>query len=259
MRSPKEDPETGAAPTLRAWLAEGPFALAMSSGFFSFFAHAGFLAALEREGLRPSRTSGSSAGALVTGLWAGGMQSAHIADELTRLERRDFWDPAPGAGLLAGRLFRARIRELVSGRTFEQCRVPAAVSVFDVRARMTRVRARGDLADAICASCAFPGLFHPVRIEGRAYLDGGVADRPGLAGMPPDAPRVLFHHIASRSPWRRTPPAPPTRPGMLTVVLDDLPRSGPFKLDQGRRALEIARDKALVALDRPVTDGVLRV
>jgi NTE family protein len=46
----------------------------MSSGFFSFFAHAGLLGVLIDEGFLPERVSGSSAGALVTGAWAGGVE-----------------------------------------------------------------------------------------------------------------------------------------------------------------------------------------
>jgi NTE family protein len=70
---------------------------------------------------------------------------------------------------------------------------------------------------------------------------------------------VLFHHIASKSPWRRTPPAPPTRPGMVTLVIEGLPRSGPFRLDAGRRALALARDATDRALDAPIEGGVVRV
>ena len=46
--------------TLREWLAEGPFTLALSSGFFGFFAHAGVVSVLEAEGLRPARIAGSA-------------------------------------------------------------------------------------------------------------------------------------------------------------------------------------------------------
>ena len=49
--------------TLHDHLAQRPFALAMSSGFFGFFAHAGVLRALDEASLRPTRLSGSSAGA----------------------------------------------------------------------------------------------------------------------------------------------------------------------------------------------------
>src|SRR5690606_29102617 len=120
--------------------------------------------ALEDAGLVPSRVSGSSAGALVGATWAAGVDAPRLAAELERLERADFWDPALGPGLLRGGLFRARVDALLSARTFDECRVPAAVSVFDVLSRTTRVIGSGDVATAICASCAVPLLFHPVRI-----------------------------------------------------------------------------------------------
>jgi NTE family protein len=46
---------------------------------------------------------------------------------------------------------------------------------------------------------------------------------------------------------------------MVTLVIEGLPRSGPFKLDAGRRALELARDATLHALDAPVVDGVVTI
>jgi NTE family protein len=245
--------------TLGEWLAESPFALVMSSGFFSFYAHTGFLTALEDAGLLPSRLSGSSAGALVGAAWAAGVDAPRLADELEGLERRDFWDPALGAGLLRGRLFRERMDALLHVSSFDACRVPVAVSVFDVRRRETDLLATGDVAPAICASCAVPLLFHPVRIGGRSYLDGGILDRPGLAGMPLGEPRVLFHHIASRSPWRLKQEVPPRRPGMLTFAIEGLPRAGPFRLDEGRRAYRVAREATRRALQRPIDDANLLV
>ena len=50
------------------WLREQPFTLALSAGFFGFFAHAGVLRALEEQELRPARVVGASAGALSGGL-----------------------------------------------------------------------------------------------------------------------------------------------------------------------------------------------
>jgi NTE family protein len=242
--------------SLREHLRDGPFALTMSSGFFSFFAHTGFLTVLEDEGLLPSRVSGSSAGALVTGAWAAGVDAPELARELEALQRRDFWDPGMGAGLLRGQLFRERLERLLPNRGFEAARVPAAVSVFDVRSRRTRVLTSGELTAAIQASCAVPLLFHPVAIEGRSYLDGGILDRPGLAGMPATEPRVLFHHIGSKSAWR-TKLEVPRRSGMITVVLDGLPRSGPFRLEEGRRAFRVAREAMKRALDQKIADGLV--
>ena len=246
--------------TLGDWLDEGPFGLVMSSGFFSFFAHTGVLQALCSRGLTPAHVAGSSAGALVTGAWAAGVSPDELAAVLTGLRRADFWDPRPGAGLLAGKKFDALLRRILPVTELERCRVPARISVYDVLGRRTAVRERGDLAAAIRASCAVPVMFHPVWIEGRPYLDGGILDRPGLAGVP--LGRALFHHIVSRSPWRsaRSPALqPPRRDQLVTLAIDELPRSGPFRLEAGRRALEAARAAAERALDAPVREGVVRL
>lgn len=255
------DPRAGGAkPTLREWLRERTFALGLSSGFFGFFAHTGVMTVLEDEGLLPARLSGSSAGALVGGAWAAGVSAPALRDELLALKREHFWDPAPGLGLLRGELFRAKLRALLPAHTFDACRAPLAVSVYDVLSRTTRVVSEGDLVPAICASCAVPFLFHPAWIGGRPVLDGGIADRPGLFGMPPDE-RLLYHHLAARSPWRRKGSPSlnvPRRADMTALVIEELPRVGPFRLEEGARAFDVARRAAKEALDRPITAGEIR-
>jgi NTE family protein len=237
-------------PTLREWLSSAPFTLAMSSGFFGFFAHAGFLSALEDEGLTPARVCGSSAGALAGGLWAAGVSARRLCEELLLLRREHFWDARPGLGILRGTLFRARLEALAPVRTFAQCRVPLAVSVFDLAAMRTTVLRDGELAPALHASCAAPVLFQPVRIGPRLYLDGGILDRPGLASVT-DGERVFFHHLTSRSPWRRKNSAAlrvPRRPNMQVVAVPDLPRLNPFQLERGPGAMEGAARGLRLAL-----------
>jgi NTE family protein len=240
-------------PTLRAWLAEAPFALGLSSGFFGFFAHAGVVSVLEEEGLLPARVCGSSAGALVGGLWAAGVPAPRIREELLALRRDHFWDPRPGLGLLRGALFRAHLEARLPVATFEACPRPLAVSAYDLAARRTAVLRTGPLAPALHASCAVPVLFQPVRVGGRAYLDGGVADRHGLAALDP-GDRVLYHHLASRSPWRR-PGSPalrvPVRQALRAVVVPGLPRLGPFRLARAAEAMARAAEGMRAALDLP--------
>lgn len=238
--------------TLRDWLAAAPFTLTLSSGFFGFFAHAGVVAVLEEEGLLPARVCGSSAGALVGGLWSAGVAAPRIREELLGLRRADFWDPWPGRGLLRGLKFRARLEALLPVRDFEQCRWPFAVSAWDVERRSTAVLREGALAPAIHASGAVPILFHPVRIDGRTYVDGGVADRHGLAATAPGE-RILYHHLGSRSPWRaKDSPALriPEREGLRAVALDGIPRCGPFKLHHGPAAMARASEGMRSALAR---------
>lgn len=248
-------------PTLRDWLAAEPFTLSLSSGFFGFFAHAGMLSVLDEEGLTPRRLTGSSAGALVAGCWASGLDSPALREILFGLTRESFWDPGLGLGLLKGEKFRQRLAEVLPARRFEDCRAPLALSVYDAYSRSTRVLDSGELIPAIYASSALPFLFQPLRRDGMLLWDGGIKDRPALAGTTAGE-RVFYHHIASRSPWRSaSSPALrlPERDNLLGLAIHGLPRSGPNRLPVGREAYARARDSMRRALAEPVTGHSLQL
>jgi NTE family protein len=248
--------------TLREWLTSAPFTLTMSSGFFGFYAHAGVVRVLEEERLLPARATGSSAGALIAGLWAAGLTSQRLTSELTALERRHFWDPGPGIGLLRGRLFRALLEQLLPVTTFAECSMGVAVSTFDVLARRTHVIDSGKLAPALQASCTVPLLFHPVRHAGRVLWDGGILDRPGLAGVPA-VERVFYHHLTTRVPGALATATLrdelPRRSGLVSLVIETLPKCDPFRLENGRRAMELAASALRRALDRPLAGDLVQV
>ena len=104
--------------------------------------------------------------------------------------------PAVGAALRAARPGRALARAAFLARLPRgriplddlRARVAALGPRFDGRLRVVAVDAstghrvvfgapgapEADVADAVAASCAVPGLFRPVRIGGRDYVDGGV-------------------------------------------------------------------------------------
>lgn len=277
--------------TLLDLLRAEPFELVLSSGFFGFYAHTGVVAALEEVGLVPARIGGSSAGALIAGLWGAGVSAARIQKELFALRRNSFWDADPtlglgfylgeegpgarigsflpqrlrsalvpedatGAGLLRGAAFDALVRQALSDlgvSRFEQCRVPVRVAAFDLKTLRTAVLDEGDLAMAIRASCSFPGMFQPVRIGEARYLDGGISDRPGISTATPGA-RLLFHHLPTHSPWRRLWRGQnhvPTWPEMYLLHEPRLPRLSPFNLHPGPTAFTLAREMTLRELHAP--------
>lgn len=244
---------------LADWLTKAPFTLAMSSGFFGFFAHFGVLRALLHHGLQPTRFCGSSAGALVAACAASGASVGRIEATLLGLDRAQFWDPSPGLGLLSGQSFRRMLADLLPAHRLEQTRTPLAVSAWHGKTRRTQVLQQGDLVEAVYASCAVPLLFQPARIGGQYYWDGGIADRHGLAATYPGE-RVLYHHLQSRSPWRgrnSTALHHPARPNLVTVAIDGLARSGPGKLEQGRQAMLQAYYATGRALARPVDSSLI--
>jgi NTE family protein len=257
--------KTRTGTSLAEHLRGGPFELILSSGFFGFFAHAGVMRALEEAGLSPAAVGGSSAGALVAGLWAAGVGAQELRERLFALRRADFWDPDPlfglrpgrSPGLLRGERFEGLLREALARagvERFEGCRVRLRVVAYDVRLRQPVALEEGELAPAIRASCSVPGLFQPVRIGGRLYIDGGVADRPGIGAATPGA-RLLYHHLPANSPWRRFTPDQnqvPAWPELHLLHEPALPRLSPFHLHRGPRAYELGREMALRALEAPL-------
>lgn len=247
--------------TLYQWLGSAPFTLSMSAGFFSFFAHCGMVSVLEDEGLVPMKITGASAGALVGACWAAGCSSTVLKARLFTLAREDFWDPGLGPGLLRGERFRKVLRDLCDDALLENGRIPVALSVTDVFSWSVSALRSGKLAEAVSASCAVPLLFQPVRIGPRYYLDGGLKDRHGLAGVG-EGERVFYHHIASRSPWRRKSSAAlalPVGKNLVSLTIHDLPRSGPSRLEEGRVAFEQARSAMRLALEKKVENNRVEV
>jgi NTE family protein len=240
-------------PTLRDWLSKVPFSLCLSSGFFGFFAHAGMVSILEEESLIPTRLMGSSAGALVSGLWASGLTTSEMKALLIDLKKESFWDPGIGLGLLKGDLFDELLRSFLKCERFEDTQVPVQMTAFNCFKLRGELFNRGDLASAIRASCTFPGLFQPTWINGIPYIDGGVTDRSGLLGAQGEE-RILYHHLASRSRLRTMLglTSAPARAQTVTLILHHLPRCGPTLLHQAQVAFECAREQMLGLLDTPL-------
>jgi NTE family protein len=186
--------------------------IAFSSGFFGFFAHAGFLAAVRELGIQPIAYAGASSGAIVAAMAASGMDTRGIREMLFGLRRRDFWDPDPWPTVLAHalRFFRgctgylkgegfARLLEQLPAETFEECRIPLAITATDLTHKKEIVFTYGCLAEAVQASGSVPVLFKPVEIDGALCCDGGITAKApveALAGLC-ELDTILVHLIPS--------------------------------------------------------------
>ncbi len=242
--------------TLADWLAAEPFTLSLSAGFFGFFAHAGLLCALDEAGLAPAKVTGASAGALAGGLYASGKYPEQIRDLFLSLKREEFWDPGLGLGLLKGDLFQKVLERETGSIQIEAASTPFVASIYNLNTKQVETPITGNLASLIRASCTIPVLLQPVKLNGQRYIDGGVTDRWALAATKPGE-RVFYHHIVSRSPWRKkTDPALsiPLRDNLSALAIHNLPRSGPFKLERGPQIFELALNQARIALSKEWTN-----
>lgn len=159
--------------------------LALCGGGFRCGAHVGVLKTLLRDGVRPALVAGASSGALIAALYAAGIPPAAIQ----RFMARQRWHPwqwlfASRFGIGNGARFRRFLRDVLGDRRIERLPVKLLVACTDLAGGEPVVIDRGDLVDALCASCALPGLFPPVAASGRLLADGSV-----LAHLPISALR----------------------------------------------------------------------
>ncbi len=215
---------------LRKWLDKEPFTISLTSGFFGFYSHLGFMKALLEAGYTPSKYRGCSAGAIVSAAFASGQSLKDFEKLLISIQRSDFWDPKLGAGLLGGEKFFKLLKKQVKPN-FDSLKAPLEVSVFDIKSAKTLTLKAGSLPEAVWASCAVPLMFHPVKIDGRHYWDGGLFDPLAIVDIDPKE-RVLIHDISNKT-LLGIPPNTSHLKNAKIVRLKNIPACGPHKMDLG--------------------------
>jgi len=150
-------------------------ALVLGGGAAKGFAHIGVIKALEAQGFQPEIVVGTSAGSLVGALYAGGFDGfelQRIALDLTESMFSD-WG-LPDRGFLKGEALQDFINKSLHNRPLEKLNRTIAVVATDLQSGESVAFQRGDTGMAVRASSTVPGVFQPVRISGREYVDGGL-------------------------------------------------------------------------------------
>jgi NTE family protein len=154
--------------------------LALGSGGARGAAHTGVLNVLDREAIPISFVSGSSIGALVGAAYAVGLPVEQVEREwlVTDVHRlfRSFLPTFPRAGLSSGSELRKILTDVLGDERIEDLPIPYAAVACDIDTGETVVLREGPLVDAVRASTAIPGIFHPVRWGDRLLIDGGLVD-----------------------------------------------------------------------------------
>lgn len=151
--------------------------LALSGGGARGFAHIGVLKALVEGGIPIDMIAGTSAGSIVGGAFAAGMSPGEIMKMASRVRWGNLIRPSLSPlGILSNAPMGVFIRKEMPVSTFEDMPVPFAAVACDFATGDEVVfKESGDLAFAIRASCAVPGVFAPLRHpDGRLLVDGGV-------------------------------------------------------------------------------------
>lgn len=161
--------------------------LALGGGFARGYAHLGVLRVLEEQKIPISCISGSSIGSILGAAYAGGTPLTHIIAKCREIRFRDFarWRVSR-FGLASNERLGALVHRFFDSQQFEDLLIPTAIVATDLGTGEPVIFREGSLAEAIRASCAFPGLFEPVMLGTRCLADGGL-----VAPVPTRAAREL--------------------------------------------------------------------
>jgi NTE family protein len=200
-------------------LAGARIGLALGAGSARGFAHIGVLERLAEIGVPIDALVGSSAGAGIGSLWSFGYEPDRIERLFAELRQHGTSWTFPARSLLNGARLERHLRRSAAEYGFDDTLWPFGVVAVDLYAGRETLFTAGDLPRCVLASCAIPGIYAPVRIGDRLYVDGGVL-HPVPTGFvrPLGVERVIAVDLAGAE------------------IPEDPPRSGPFLLEIMRRS-----------------------
>jgi NTE family protein len=153
--------------------------LALGGGAARGWAHIGVLRALHKAGIKPDIIAGTSIGAVVGACEIAGQldELESFARDLTRRRVLGFLDfNLSGTGLITGNRLGERLRQQLSNTTIEDLPRRFTAVATEIGTGHEVWLSRGNLVDAVRASYALPGVFRPVKVDGRWLFDGALVN-----------------------------------------------------------------------------------
>lgn len=150
-------------------------AVVLGAGAAKGFAHVGVLKVLESQKIPIHMIVGASVGSFVGSIYAYGFDAFRLQQLALSLERDDIVDlTVPDNGFIKGEKLENYVNRLVQGAPIEQFRIPFHAVATDIQTGAETPFGTGNAGVAVRASCSIPGVFRPVRIADRTYVDGGL-------------------------------------------------------------------------------------
>jgi len=154
-------------------------ALVLGGGAARGFAHVGVIRVLEQEKIPIHMIVGTSVGSLIGALYASDPNSLNLEWLAFTIEKEDIFDYSvvySKMGPVLGERLEKFIQTKVKAKTLEQMKIPFYAVATDLNSGGSWVFEKGSVAKAVRASCSIPGIFQPLELGGRMYVDGGVTD-----------------------------------------------------------------------------------
>lgn len=155
-------------------MTDGAYTLALGGGAAKGLAHIGVLKGVEEDGLEVAAIAGTSMGSIIGAMAAQGLR----AREMEGLFRAIDWVRLGRIMVtsVSGAAFHDMLRESFGGIVIDDLEIAYAAVCADLDTGEMIVLDSGDLAEAVCASSAVPGILPSRHVNGRRLVDGAVVE-----------------------------------------------------------------------------------
>ncbi len=154
--------------------------IALGGGGARGFAEIGVLRVLEQEKIPIDVVVGTSVGSLIGAIYADSGKVLDAEFIAIPIKNEDIFDFKTfsffSGGFVTGEKLRSFINTNLRNKNIENLKVKYGAVAVDLRTGQAVIFDRGPIARAVNASCAIPGVFVPVEIGGKFFVDGGVTD-----------------------------------------------------------------------------------
>jgi NTE family protein len=150
-------------------------ALVLGAGASKGFAHIGVLKVLESNKIPIHMVVGTSVGSVVGSLYAFGLNAFELQKLCFAIEQKDIIDlTIPENGFIKGEKLEEFVNKTLKNTPMEKLKIPFYAVATEIQSGKETVFNRGNTGQAVRASCSIPGVFRPVKIGEKLYVDGGV-------------------------------------------------------------------------------------
>ena len=213
--------------------------LVLGGGGIKGLAHIALLKRLDELNLRPDIIAGTSMGAIIGALYAGGLSGAEIESRVVNhiISKGDTgksiykkrkallkwfkvfsYNSERGAFFKANGLFEYLFTEIVDTH-FEQLAIPFIAVATDFYQGTEYPISTGSLLPAVQASMAVPGVFAPITHNGRLLVDGGATNNLPCNHVQPHVGITIASNVINL-PQKQNPKTKHILSGALSVMLN---------------------------------------
>jgi NTE family protein len=147
--------------------------LAFGGGFARGLAHIGVLKVFEEEELPIDFIAGTSVGSVIGACYCSGISAKELEEIAAIIRFKDIGRYTLSRfGFVSNDRMAGMLNKILKVKTFEELRLPLAIAATDFVTGEPVTFREGGLVDAVRASCAYPGMFLPVKVNGRLLVDG---------------------------------------------------------------------------------------